>query len=235
MTEEVFHAPLKRNYKSEFLQGMKMGIPIVVGFIPVAIAFAIMAKEAGMSGLQAVLMSAMVFAGASQIMATGMIAAGASTISMIVATFILNLRHLIMSTCVVNQMEKSNIGLKLLACFGITDETFAVFTSNSKNFSIWYFFGLALMAYSSWVIGTVLGIVASDILPKIISDSFGIALYALFIALLVPNVKRSLRLGIIVVLTGGLNWLLLNWLPSGWALIVATLLGAWIGIWVVED
>lgn len=235
MTEEVLNTPLKRDYKTEFLQGMKMGIPIVVGFIPVAIAFAIMAKESGMTGLQAILMSAMVFAGASQIMATGMIAAGASTISMIVATFILNLRHLIMSTCVVNQMEKTKLGLKLLACFGITDETFAVFTSDSKNFSLWYFFGLALMAYSSWVLGTVLGVVASDILPQIVSDSFGIALYALFIALLVPNVKKSLRLGIIVIFTGLMNWILLKWLPSGWALIVATLLGAWIGVWVVED
>ena len=95
---------VKRNTKKEYLAGLKMGIPIVIGFVPVAIAFAIMGCEAGLTKVETVLMSVMVFAGASQIMAVGMLASGAGLLSIVVATFILNLRHLIMSTCVVNQM-----------------------------------------------------------------------------------------------------------------------------------
>ena len=91
------------------------------------------------------------------------------------------------------------------------------------------------MAYGSWILGTILGVWANDLLPQIVSDSFGIALYALFIALLVPNVKKSLRLGMVVVATALLNWLLMQFIPSSWALIAATLVGAWLGIWVVED
>ena len=91
---------MKTNAKQQFLRGMRAGIPVILGFVPVGIAYAIMARQAGFSNVQTCLMSLSVFAGASQMMATGMYAQGASIFAMILATFILNLRHLIMSTCV---------------------------------------------------------------------------------------------------------------------------------------
>ena len=93
------------NRKSQLKSGMKSGIPIIFGFIPVGIAYAIMARHAGFSATETVFMSVAVFAGASQMMAVGMYAQGASVAVLILTTFILNLRHLIMSTCIMNKLR----------------------------------------------------------------------------------------------------------------------------------
>ena len=90
-----------KNPKAQYFTGVRAGIPVILGFVPVGIAYAIMARQAGFSAFETVFMSIAVFAGASQMMAVGMYVQGASIIAMILATFILNLRHLIMSTCVV--------------------------------------------------------------------------------------------------------------------------------------
>ena len=94
--------------------------------------------------------------------------------------------------------------------------------------------GLITVAYSSWVLGAVLGIFASTLLPESLSKSFGIALYALFLGLLVPGVKKSLRLLIVVGITVLLNCLLVLFLDSSWAMICSTLIGAGIGVWIME-
>lgn len=94
-----------KNPKAQYLAGMHAGIPVILGFVPVGIAYAIMARQAGFSVFETVFMSVTVFAGASQMMAVGMYVQGASIAAMILATFILNLRHLIMSTCVVNRIK----------------------------------------------------------------------------------------------------------------------------------
>ena len=91
--------------KRDFIAGMRAGLPVLFGFIPVGIAYAVLAMQSGFDGVQTILMSVFVFAGASQMMAVGMYAQGAGIIAMIVTTFILNLRHLIMSTCVMNKMK----------------------------------------------------------------------------------------------------------------------------------
>jgi predicted branched-subunit amino acid permease len=96
-------------------------------------------------------------------------------------------------------------------------------------------FGLITVTYLSWVIGTVIGTLISVMLPTIVSDSFGIALYALFIALIVPDVKKSLRLFVVVVLTAVINTALCFVLDKSWAIILSTLIGAFIGVFIVED
>lgn len=141
--------------------GLRAGIPVILGFIPVGIAYAIMAKHSGFTSLETILMSVTVFAGASQIMAVGMYAQGANLTAMILATFILNLRHLIMSTCVVSRMKKDSVFLKILATFGVTDESFAIFTTEREcNCSAMYFLGLITGTYLSWIGGSAIGTVA---------------------------------------------------------------------------
>lgn len=219
----------------QYLAGLKKAVPVILGFVPVGIAYAIMARQAGFSVLQTCLMSLSVFAGASQIMAVGMYAQGASLIAIIIATFILNLRHLIMSTCVINRMKDGSVGLKLLAAFGVTDESFAIFTTeNEDNCSIWFFLGLVTVAYLSWNVGTLAGAAASAFLPDILTASLSIALYAMFIGLLVPNLTNNLRLGILVLITAVCNSILSKLIPSSWALIASTLLCAFIGVFFVD-
>lgn len=224
------------NRKKQYLLGVKAGLPVVLGFIPVAIAYAMMAGESGLSVNETVMMSAFVFAGASQIMAVGMVAHDASIFAVVMATFILNLRHLMMSTCVMNRLKGTKAGMKLLLAFGVTDESFAIFTTmDEEKSSSFFFLGLISITYSSWFVGTVIGCVASQFLPRIISDSLGIALYAMFIGLLVPNVKKNLRLGIIVLITAGISLVLNKFMASSWAIIFATLISAAIGVFIMED
>ena len=226
---------MKTNAKQQFIRGMRAGIPVILGFVPVGIAYAIMAKQAGFTNLQTCLMSLSVFAGASQMMATGMFAQGASIFAMVLATFILNLRHLIMSTCVINRMKTGGIGIRLLAAFGITDESFAIFTTEKEeNCTVMFLLGLVLVNYSSWNIGTLLGTIVSDFLPEILTASLGISLYAMFLGLLMPNLTNNRRLGVLVIFTAICNTILNQLVASSWALIISTLFCAFIGVFFVD-
>lgn len=230
-----FTKPLVRSRKEPYLTGMRSGIPVILGFVPVGIAYAIMARQAGFSVLETCGMSLAVFAGASQMMAVGMYTQGASIIAMILATFILNLRHLIMSTCVMNKMQDGSVKSRLLASFGVTDESFAIFTTETKeNSNLMYFLGLITVTYLSWNVGTFIGAVASDFLPPIVTASLGIALYAMFIGLLFPNLTNNWRLTVLVVLTAFCNTLLSHFIASSWSLIITTLLCAFVGVFFVD-
>ncbi|MDE7302931.1 MAG: AzlC family ABC transporter permease [Oscillospiraceae bacterium] len=225
----------KENSKKLCRAGMKSGIPIIFGFIPVGIAYAIMARHAGFSAAETVFMSAAVFAGASQMMAVGMYAQGASVVALILTTFILNLRHLIMSTCIMNKMRSEKNSMKLLAAFGVTDESFAVFTTEKQeNCTMSYFLGLISVTYLSWVTGSAIGAFASDFLPTILTASLGIALYAMFIALLMPNLKHNFRLGLLAAFTAVMNTVLSRFIASSWAMIASTLICAAIGVFFVD-
>ncbi len=220
---------------SQYLRGFKAAVPVIMGFIPIAIAFAIMARQAGMTVAHTTMMSAGVLAGAAQMMAAGMVGQGASVITIVIATFILNLRHLIMSTCVMAKMKPCSVWLRLLASFGVTDESFAIFTTESEeNSGIMFFLGLITGTYSSWVIGSFVGAVFSALLPEIVSMSLGIALYAMFIGLLLPSLTGNFRLLLLAVLTAVCNSILCTFMASSWALIVSTLLCAFIGVFFVE-
>jgi 4-azaleucine resistance transporter AzlC len=220
----------------QYQLGLKAGIPVVLGFIPIAIAFAMMSEQSGVSMGQTIMMSVLVFAGASQMMAVGMLGQGAAMLPIVMATFILNLRHLIMSTCVMNRLKGTPSWFKLLLAFGVTDESFAIFTTMEKEkCSSFFFLGLICAAYSSWVVGTIIGSIASQFLPAVITNSLGIALYAMFIALLVPNVKKSLRLGLVVLVTAAINIMLSKFMDRSWSIIFSTLIGAAIGVFIAED
>jgi 4-azaleucine resistance transporter AzlC len=226
-----------KSYKmTSYLYGLQKAIPVIFGFLPVAISFAILARNAGMTSLEIIAMSAFVFAGASQIMAAELVGGGAGIMSIVIATFVINLRHIIMSTCVFKRLGKKNIFTRLFIGFGVTDETFALFTTEDERRCDQYFmFGLITVTYLSWVIGTVIGTLISVMLPTIVSDSFGIALYALFISLIVPDVKKSLRLFVVVVLTAVINTAFCFVLDKSGAIILSTLIGAFIGVFIVED
>ena len=226
---------MKNQKVKSYLYGMKKAIPVLIGFLPVAITYAIMARGAGLTAGETVGMSAAVFAGASQIMAVGMVAGGAGSFSIVLATFVLNLRHIIMSTCVFHRLKTKNWLVRIVSGFGVTDETFALYTTeDEKNCNEYFMLGLITVSYLSWVLGAVVGIVASNILPQSLASSFGVALYALFLALIVPDVKKDLRLFITVVLTVVMNTLLGLILESSWAIIISTLVGAAIGVWLME-
>ena len=220
---------------SDYLQGVKAGVPIILGIIPVGVAFAIMARQSGFSILETIMMSATVFAGASQMVSVNMYRQGADLLAIILATFVINLRHLIMSTCIMHKMKSDNVLMKALVSFGITDESFAIFTNlESEEATIGFFMGLISVTYSTWVLSTVLGAISVKLLPAIIANSLGISLYAMFIALLIPNVKRDFKLLYLMIFTGLLNLILVNIIGGSWAMILSTLIAASVGACLIE-
>ena len=202
-----------------FRLGVHLGAPVILGYIPAGIAYALIARQAGFSVLETCLMSACVHAGASQMMAVGMSAQGAGVAAILLTTFILNLRYFIMSACVMNDLKREKRPFKMLLAFGVTDEVFAIHAVQKRTEHP----GLVFF-----------GAVASDFLPPLLTAALGIAMYAMFIALLMPSLHGNGRLALLVVFTAAINALLSRLLTPGWALVVATLVGAAVGVPFVE-
>ena len=219
--------------KDKFIDGCKKGIPITFGYVPMGIGYAAIAIKAGMTPLETISMSFLVYAGAGQIIAASMALSGATAMAIILTNFVVNLRYFVMSTCVLNQVEESNTPLNILAAHVTVDESFAMF-SLSEDSSIWIYLGIAITAWLSWCLGAWMGVVILDILPVIVANSFNISLYALFVAILVPAIKESRQIALLVLVTAVLNIVLGQFLGN-WSLIVSTLLGAGIGMYIVDD
>lgn len=212
--------------KSSFLQGIVAGLSIAIGYIPAAIAFGFLAKGTGLTLFEAVAMSMFVYAGAAQYMALNLIALQTGAMEMIITTFIVNIRHLLMSATVRGKVEDDHPLIKALYSFGITDEVFAVTTTREGKVNSKFMFGVAFIAYASWNINTWIGYVAGSLLPASIQESMGIALYAMFIALLVPAAKKEKKVLLLATSAAVLNITLSFLLPGGWSIIFATLIAA---------
>ena len=197
------------------------------------IGYAAIAIKAGMTPLQTVSMSFLVYAGAGQIIAASMLASGAGLMAIVLTNFVVNLRYFVMSTCVLNKVEESNLPLNIFSGHLTVDESFAMFSLSSES-SVWYFIGISFIAWMGWILGAAIGVTVLDLLPVIVTNSFNISLYALFVAILVPSIKENKQIGILVLITMIMN---ANLTPimGNWALRASTLIGAGIGMYIVDD
>ena len=178
-------------------------------------------------------MSFLVYAGAGQIIAASMVLSGAAAMAIILTNFVVNLRYFVMSICVLNQIDDSNTPLNILAAHVTVDESFAMF-SLSEDSSIWTYLGISITSWLSWCLGAAIGVFLLDLLPVIVTNSFNISLYALFVAILIPAIKENKQIAILVLITAILNVVLGQFLGN-WSLIVSTLLGATVGMYIVDD
>ena len=224
--------------RREFLKGIQTGLPVAVGYVPIAIAFGTLATKVHLSTLEAVLMSTLVFAGASQFMAASMMLAGADGLQIVIATLFINLRHLVMSMAVHHTVRKTSRAWRALLSFGITDETFALLTLQDTQTQAppTHFFatGLIGIAYAGWVAGTAVGSIAAQVIPPSVSVSMTVGLYAMFIGLLIPHARRSARVALIALVSMALNAALTTFMSMGWAIVVSTILGASFGLLLRE-
>ncbi|WNF35807.1 AzlC family ABC transporter permease [Bacillaceae bacterium IKA-2] len=222
----MFFSATLQSHKSDFRKGIIAGISIALGYLPVALTFGFIAETTGLSLLETIGMSAFVFAGAAQYMSLSLLAVGTGALEIIFTTFIINIRHLLMSTAISEKAEQDHPLIKAIYAFGITDEVFAVTSTKEGKLTSLYIGGVALIAYSSWVINSGIGYVIGTSLPQTLQQSMSIALYALFIALLVPSLKKHRKIIFLAVLAAILNSILTLFIPSGWAIIIATLASA---------
>lgn len=189
--------------KNHWLAGMGMVVPIIMGYVPVGVAFGALAYKAGLSPANIILMSAMVYGGASQLIAVGLIAAGASPISIIITTLIVNLRHFIMTSSIAPYLKGWTLPELAVFCGELTDETFALhstaFMSNPPVKATVFIANIT--AHGIWVTGTILGLVAGRFITDVKPLALDYALPALFVALLAFQVKERLHL-IVAILSG---------------------------------
>ncbi|TCT13822.1 4-azaleucine resistance transporter AzlC [Natranaerovirga pectinivora] len=222
--------------KQDFIGGLKLGLPIAIGYIPIAITFGLIIRASEIPTSAGIMMSFVVFAGASQFIGANLMMYGASIIEIVLTTFILNFRHFLMSTSLSQKVSK-NTSKKLLSIisFGITDETFAVASLQEEGLINPYkLLGLNFIAYASWNFGTWLGIFAGDALTEGIRNSLGIALYAMFIGLLVPSLRKGkdviIVTGLAIVINSIIYWVpLLSNISVGWRIIISTVIASFIG------
>lgn len=217
-----------------FLLGVKASIPVCLGVIPVGISFGLLAVQAGLSGFEAIFMSVMVMAGAAQLMSISMITQEAAMSAIILGTFFINLRHIVMSSSVMQRLKGTTLLQRLVGFFALCDESFAIY-SLSKDDSYPFLLGSNSALYGTFVSSTVIGCLMTSFLPQIVIASFGVAFYAAFLGLLLPRIKHNIRLTVLVVTTAALNWLLQRFFPASWSVILAMVLGAIMGVFLVKD
>lgn len=218
-----------------FRAGCRTAIPVIMGYMPIAVAYGVLARQAGISPFMTVLMSVMVFAGSAQFIGVSMIGSGASFGLIIMTTFLVNLRHLLMSASLSPHYQRfARRWLPILA-FGLTDETFAltstVFREQPRDES--FVFGLQLSSYLSWVGGSLLGAVLGGALSTVSTLGFEFVLYAMFIYLLVMQLSEK-KMIIVAVFSGVAALVGAKMLPGHWFIILATILGASMGV-LMED
>ncbi|WP_078595264.1 AzlC family ABC transporter permease [Evansella clarkii] len=215
---------LEQTESATWKKGVLDGLPIAIGYMPVALTFGLIAGATGLTVMESVLMSMIVFAGASQYMALSMIALGSGALEIILATFIVNFRHLLMSASIHERAEKSSKKVRAVYAFGLTDEVFAVASSQEAPVRSGYIIGAGAAAYSSWVSFTAIGFFAGSFLPGLLQESMAVALYALFIALLVPSIKKEGKVVIMLALLGGVFHTVFQlWMSTGWAIMLGTI------------
>lgn len=202
-------------------------IPIMVGYFSISVAFGILAKD--YLGKNAVLMSIIVFAGASQFIALQLIMNKTPAALIVFTTFIVNLRHILMSSYFSPLYTGVSRMKKLLVAFGITDETFALASKRFRQSAVnpAYHLTLNFLCYVSWICGTAAGLFSGYLIPVTVAEVLPFTLTALFIAILVMSIET--RLDVYVALLSGFVAVLLAPFPKGWNILIAAMIACTVG------
>ena len=182
-------------------RGIQDGIPIAVGYFSVSFTFGMMAVQSGISPFHAVLISLLNLTSAGQFAGLTVIVTGASLIEMALTQLVINIRYALMSVSLSQKLDDLvKLRSRFLIAYGNTDEIFAVASSKPGTVGEKYLYGLIFLPVLGWVGGTLAGAVASTILPETIISALGVALYGMFIAIVVPPATEHREIRIVVIL-----------------------------------
>ena len=213
-----------------FKEGLSAGWPICLGYLPIGMAFGVLAQKAGLTPLQIGLMSIMVFAGSSQFIAVSMLTAGASAPAIITTTFVVNLRHVLMSSALAVYLRSAHRGLLALYAYGVTDESFAVNLPrfNLRKWSLPRALVVNHAANLTWCISTVAGGIGGRFIPE---GAMGIdyALIAMFICLLIYQIRKPIHL-LTAVIAGFTAVGLALMIPGNTYIVIAAIAAATVGV-----
>ena len=224
-----------RFWGTDFRTGFGQGIPIALGYIPVSFTFGLLAVKGGLSPWIAVFISLTNLTSAGQFAGTNLIITGATLLEITATTLVVNIRYILMSLSLSQKVaERITLPERCLLSFGITDETFTVASMHKEKSTFSYMLGLITGPYWGWALGTLLGAMICSVLPETLQNSMGIALYAMFIALVVPNAKKSRAalavVFIAVAISSAFTWVpYLHGISQGWGIILATIAACLVG------
>lgn len=211
---------------NNFKMGLRDGIPIALGYLSVSFAFGIFATSSGLSVLEAVLISAFNVTSAGQLAAVPIIASGGAFLELALSQLIINLRYALMSVSLSQRLGESvRMRDRFLISFMNTDEVFAVAVSKDAHVGRRYMFALISTPFAGWLCGTLLGAVAGSILPHVIVSAFGIAIYAMLIAIVIPEARSSRAVALCALVSVALSCAfyfipVLSSVPSGFVIII---------------
>ncbi len=178
--------------RAVFIQGMRDGVPVGLGYLAVSFSLGIMAKKVGLTPFQGFLVSLLCNASAGEYAGFTIIAAGATYLEMAVAIFVANARYLLMS-CALSQRLAPATSMKhrMLMAFDITDEVFAISIAREGWLNPLYTYGAMVTTMPFWAVGTALGVIAGNLLPLRLVSAFSVALYGMFLAVIIPQAKKD--------------------------------------------
>lgn len=191
-----------RSRRAAFLRGMKDGLPIGLGYLAVSFALGIAAKNAGMTAFQGFLMSWLGMASAGEYAAITVIGAAGSYWEMAAVTLVANARYLLMSFALSQRLSpRTTLGHRLLIGYSVTDELFGIAIRQPKPLDPLYSYGSYTVAIPLWAAGTALGIIAGNILPLRLVSALSVALYGMFIAVIIPPARQNRVVLLFVILS----------------------------------
>ena len=218
--------------KKDFKIGIKDGLPICFGYLAVSFSFGIFAIQKGLSILEATLMSLTNLTSAGQLAAVPIIAGGGLLVELALAQLVINLRYALMSLTLSQKLD-SRVRLRdrFLIAFGNTDEIFAVSVSKPHPVSKWYMLGLILTPLIGWTSGTLIGAIIGNVLPLEIVKSLQVAIYGMFIAIVVPPAKGDRAILLCVLIAVALSCAFyyipfLSTIPSGFTIIICAVIAS---------
>lgn len=190
------------NNSREFKDGIKDAVPICLGYLAVSFAFGIQAVLSGLSVFDASLISLLNVTSAGQFAGLGVMSAGGGYPEMAAVQLVINLRYALMSAAISQKLDNSVGTVKRMGiAYGMTDEIFGISAARKGRLSPFYSYGATVISVFGWVLGTFLGAFSGQILPERLISALGVALYGMFIAIVVPVAMEDKKI-LIAVLAG---------------------------------
>ena len=216
--------------RREFSLGIHDGMPICLGYFSVSMAFGLAAVNGGLPMWSAIIISLTNLTSAGQFAGANLIIENAALVEIAMTTLIINIRYFLMSLSVSQKLDKSvSLAGRCVISFGITVEIFAVSDQRKSSLTLPYMLGLILMPLIGWTGGTAFGAVASSLMPEMLTNALGIALYGMFIAIIIPPAReqRSVLFTVVLAVVLGVAFYylpLLKEISSGWSVIIITII-----------
>ena len=217
---------------NSFKKGLKDGLPIAIGYFSVSFAFGIFAIENGLTVFQAVIISLLNLTSAGQLAAIPIIAGGGTFLELALSQLVINSRYSLMSVSLSQKLSKRvKLPQKLLIAYGNTDEIFAVSVSNKGDVGTKYMLGIILLPVIGWTSGTFLGGFVGNILPPMVTTALGVAIYGMFVAIVMPVAKKEKMTALCVLLAIAISCAfryipLLKSVPSGFTVIICAVVAS---------